>query len=121
MVPRDDKREPQFKDFICKGCATVCSFLKLYPDSIFAPVQQQTTTNSSRDKEVVEDVPLTVGSSKEFSNGSSSVKTPIIDNNPKEDCNGKAILLGENAATNTLLNQHNTVVGPSTKCVVGQN
>ncbi|KAH0633970.1 hypothetical protein KY284_036756 [Solanum tuberosum] len=42
MVPRDDKWEPQFEDFICQGCATVCSFLKLYPDSIFAPVQQQT-------------------------------------------------------------------------------
>ncbi|KAH0637024.1 hypothetical protein KY289_036939 [Solanum tuberosum] len=121
MVPRDDKGEPQFEDFICRGCATVCSFLKLYPDSIFAPVQQQTTTNSSRDKEVVEDAPLTMGSSKELSYGSSSVKTHITDNNPKEDCNGKAVLLGENAATNTLLNQRNAVVGPSTKCVVGLN
>ncbi|WMV47565.1 hypothetical protein MTR67_040950 [Solanum verrucosum] len=121
MVPRDDKGEPQFEDFICQGCATVCSFLKLYPDSIFAPVQQQTTTNSSRDKEVVKDAPLTMGSSKELSNESSSVKTHITDNNPKEDCNGKDVLRGENAATNTLINQRNTVVGPSTKCVVGLN
>ncbi|KAG5611196.1 hypothetical protein H5410_022477 [Solanum commersonii] len=89
--------------------------------SLSARVQQQTTTNSSRDNEVVEDAPLTVGSSKELSNGSSSVETPIADNNPKEDCNGKAVLLGENAATNTLLNQRNTIAGPSTKCVVGLN
>ncbi|KAG5587639.1 hypothetical protein H5410_048073 [Solanum commersonii] len=93
----------------------------LYPDSIFALVQQQTTTNSSRDKEVVEDAPLTVGSSKELSNESSSVKTPITVNNPKEDCNGKAVLLGENDAINTFLNQRNTIAGPSTKCVVGLN
>ncbi|KAG5569035.1 hypothetical protein H5410_063945 [Solanum commersonii] len=121
MVPRDDKREPQFEDFICQWCVTGCSFLKLYLDSIFAPVQQQTTTNFSRDKEVVEDAPLTVGSSKELSNGSSSVETPITDNNPKEDCNEKAVLLGENTATNTLLNQRNTFAGPNTKCVVGLN
>ncbi|KAH0633971.1 hypothetical protein KY284_036757 [Solanum tuberosum] len=52
-----------------------------------------------------------MGSSKELSNGSSSVKTHITDNNPKEDCNGKAVLLGENAATNTLFNKRNTVAG----------
>ncbi|KAH0738713.1 hypothetical protein KY290_037418 [Solanum tuberosum] len=92
MVPRDDKGEPQFEDFISQG-----------------------------DKEVVEDAPLTVGPSKELSNESSSVKTPVTDNNPKEDCNEKAVLLEENAATNTLLNQRNTVAGPSTKCVVGLN
>ncbi|XP_004245515.1 uncharacterized protein [Solanum lycopersicum] len=120
MVPRDDKGEPQFEDLICQGCATVCSFLKLYPDSIFAPVQQQTTTNSSKDKEVVEDAPLTVGSSKELINGSSAIETPVTDNSPKQDCNGKTVL-GENAATNTFLNQCNTDAGPSTKCVVGLN
>lgn len=121
QVPRDDRGEPQFEDLICEGCATVCSFLKLYPDSIFASVQQQTATNSSKDKEVVEDAPLTVGSSKELNNGSSSIETPVIDNSPKEDCNGKAVLHGENAATNTILNQCNKVAGPSTKCVVGLN
>lgn len=119
QVPRDDKGEPQFEDLICQGCATVCSFLKLYPDSIFAPVQHQTATNSSKDKEVVEDAPLTVGSSKELNNG--SFETPATDNSLKEDCNGKAVLLGENAATNTILSKCNQIDDPSTKCVVGLN
>ncbi|KAK4365486.1 hypothetical protein RND71_016844 [Anisodus tanguticus] len=121
MVPRDEKGEPQFEDLICQGCATVCSFLNLYPRSIFAPVQEQTATNSSKDKEVVEDAPSTVGSSENLSNGSSSIETPVTDNSPNKDCNGKAVLLGENPATNTILNQCNQVAGPCTKCVLGLN
>lgn len=69
---------------------------------------------------MVEDAPLTVGSSKELINGSSAIETPVTDNSPKQDCNGKTVL-GENAATNTFLNQCNTDAGPSTKCVVGLN
>lgn len=119
MVPRDENGEPQFEDLICQGCAAICSFLKLYPHSIYAPVQQHTATNSLKNKEVVEDASSTVGSSEELNDGSSSIETPVTEDSPKKDTTGKAA--GENVATNTILNQCNQIAGPSTKCVLGLN
>ncbi|KAF3777282.1 putative E3 ubiquitin-protein ligase [Nymphaea thermarum] len=34
-IPRDDEGEPIYADFICQDCAISCSFLKLYPSSIW--------------------------------------------------------------------------------------
>ncbi|KAJ6792365.1 putative E3 ubiquitin-protein ligase UBR7 [Iris pallida] len=35
-IPRDDEGEPLYEEFICQDCAIVCSFLKLYPSSVWA-------------------------------------------------------------------------------------
>ncbi|XWS61614.1 hypothetical protein CRYUN_Cryun07bG0141400 [Craigia yunnanensis] len=56
-IPRDEEGEPLYEDFICKACSAVCSFLTLYPKTIWAarrlPVAPDTT---SKDKSVVEDI-----------------------------------------------------------------
>ncbi|GFP82569.1 putative E3 ubiquitin-protein ligase ubr7 [Phtheirospermum japonicum] len=36
-IPRDEEGEPLYMDFICQGCAPVCSFLNYYPHIISAP------------------------------------------------------------------------------------
>ncbi|PKU72624.1 putative E3 ubiquitin-protein ligase UBR7 [Dendrobium catenatum] len=35
-IPRDEEGEPLYEDFICQDCSLTCSFLKLYPSSIWA-------------------------------------------------------------------------------------
>ncbi|KAL3652775.1 hypothetical protein CASFOL_002456 [Castilleja foliolosa] len=35
-IPKDEGGEPLYEDFICQGCATVCSFLIYYPQTILA-------------------------------------------------------------------------------------
>ncbi|KAL5727027.1 RING-type E3 ubiquitin transferase [Ranunculus cassubicifolius] len=37
-IPRDEEGEPTYEDFICQGCEKKCSFLSLYPPTIWAPV-----------------------------------------------------------------------------------
>ncbi|CAN6444668.1 unnamed protein product [Victoria cruziana] len=64
-IPKDDEGEPIYADFICQDCAISCSFLKLYPPSIWVL--------SGRRNMAVE-------------NGSSSSATPekdICSENPK--------------------------------------
>lgn len=40
-IPRDEEGEPLYEDFICQDCAFTCSFLKLYPSSIWAIESQK--------------------------------------------------------------------------------
>lgn len=37
QIPKDEDDEHLFEDFICQGCATICSFLTYYPQLITAP------------------------------------------------------------------------------------
>ncbi|KAK8549768.1 hypothetical protein V6N13_073543 [Hibiscus sabdariffa] len=39
-IPRDEEGEPLYEDFICKACSAVCSFLTLYPKTIWAAGRQ---------------------------------------------------------------------------------
>nr|GMD05533.1 putative E3 ubiquitin-protein ligase UBR7 [Ipomoea batatas] len=57
QVPRDEEGEPIYEEFICQGCASVCSFLMLYPPTVFASVPQKSATSSLKEKEVAESVP----------------------------------------------------------------
>ncbi|KAL0542348.1 hypothetical protein IC582_022453 [Cucumis melo] len=43
-IPRDEEGEPLYEDFICKACSAVCSFLSLYPSSIWAVGRQSDTS-----------------------------------------------------------------------------
>ncbi|XP_042481107.1 uncharacterized protein LOC122061725 [Macadamia integrifolia] len=38
-IRRDDKDEPSYEDFICQACGVICSFLTLYPQTIWAPLR----------------------------------------------------------------------------------
>ncbi|WOK93835.1 E3 ubiquitin-protein ligase [Canna indica] len=46
-IPRDEDGEPTYEDFICKDCATTCSFLKLYSGSIWAVPKQKNAPSIS--------------------------------------------------------------------------
>ncbi|PWZ16392.1 putative E3 ubiquitin-protein ligase UBR7 [Zea mays] len=35
-IPRDEEGEPLYEELICHKCSSVCHFLKLYPDTIWA-------------------------------------------------------------------------------------
>ncbi|KAL3619179.1 hypothetical protein CASFOL_036749 [Castilleja foliolosa] len=48
-IPRDEEGEPLYMDFICQGCAPVCSFLNYYPQIISAPE----TTSDTLDRKAV--------------------------------------------------------------------
>ncbi|XWS48799.1 hypothetical protein CRYUN_Cryun13aG0107700 [Craigia yunnanensis] len=56
-IPRDEEGEPLYEDFICKACSAVCSFLTLYPKTIWAAGGQPVApVIISKDKSVVEDI-----------------------------------------------------------------
>ncbi|CAA2981464.1 putative E3 ubiquitin-protein ligase UBR7 [Olea europaea var. sylvestris] len=54
-IPRDDEGEPLYEDFICQGCAVVCSFLTYYLETISASVRNSNVANSDKEKTVLED------------------------------------------------------------------
>ncbi|CAA6671560.1 unnamed protein product [Spirodela intermedia] len=45
-VPRDEEGEPLYDEFICQNCSVPCSFLNLYPASIWAPSRVQAPVRS---------------------------------------------------------------------------
>ncbi|XP_076890472.1 uncharacterized protein LOC143541562 isoform X2 [Bidens hawaiensis] len=51
-IPRDEEGEPLYEDLICHMCSPMCSFLSLYPKTIFAPHQQPDSATPSKDKGV---------------------------------------------------------------------
>ncbi|XP_031131518.1 putative E3 ubiquitin-protein ligase UBR7 isoform X2 [Ipomoea triloba] len=118
MVPRDEEGEPIYEEFICQGCASVCSFLMLYPPTVFASVPQKTATSSLKEKEVAENVPPL--SSEETNNASSSQDTLMTNASKEELLLGKGIH-EENDGKTTIMNHCNGVAGSSEKCVLGLN
>ncbi|KAJ4828890.1 hypothetical protein Tsubulata_013763 [Turnera subulata] len=63
-IPRDEEGEPLYEDFICKACSDSCSFLALYPQSIWATGRQSGSApvTTSKDKDVMQDIPSSSGS-----------------------------------------------------------
>ncbi|KAL0324197.1 UNVERIFIED_CONTAM: putative E3 ubiquitin-protein ligase UBR7 [Sesamum calycinum] len=59
-IPRDESGEPLYEDFICQGCAVVCSFLTYYPQTISSP----DPSSSSKEKAVLETEPPVISSGK---------------------------------------------------------
>lgn len=47
QVPRDEKGEPLYDDFICGTCSAVCSFLILYPKSIWVAEKKPAIVSTS--------------------------------------------------------------------------
>ncbi|KAF5938540.1 hypothetical protein HYC85_022799 [Camellia sinensis] len=109
-------------------CSAVCSFLTLYPQTIWAAIRQHETTkvtptNATKDKGVLEDAPTPCGSSEKLDNRISSSESPKV-NCPVTVASsetvsvGKDLLVGENSDKSTDSNQCIQGAGPSTQCVV---
>lgn len=78
-IPRDEEGEPFYEDFICQVCSGACSFLTLYPRTIWETVKQQDSTkdtpiSDTKGKEVVEDATPACGSSEKLEYGICSSK-----------------------------------------------
>ncbi|GFZ04991.1 PHD finger protein-like protein [Actinidia rufa] len=96
-IPRDEEGEPQYEDFICQVCSVVCSFLTLYPETIWASVRQHDATNAAKEKNVVEDMPPACS------------KQSV----------GNVVITGETSDKNAYSDQCIAGAGPSTGCLVG--
>jgi len=103
-IPCDEDGEPLFEDFICHKCSPVCSFLKLYPDSVLASSKQ---TSASPSQAVAADSNGMEGTEKN-ENGApvdhqSVEKTSVKDNSTKDIAASESSNLGDNSAGNCKL------------------
>lgn len=122
-IPRDEEGEPLYEDFICRVCSEACSFLTLYPPTIWA-VKQHDATNSTKDKNVLEDTPSACGSSEKLENGICSSESPKVNcvlpsATSEMSSTGKCILVGETSDKKLESNESIQGSGPSTVCVLG--
>lgn len=119
QVPRDEEGEPLYEDFICQVCSVHCSFLTLYPQTIWAAVKQPDAANISKEVDLVENVPPPSESHAKLENDSSS-DSPQENSSIPAANSESAMLLGENSNVNMRLKQCIQGAGPSTTtCVLG--
>ncbi|KAL9993275.1 putative chromatin regulator PHD family [Helianthus debilis subsp. tardiflorus] len=95
-IPRDEDGEPLYEDLICHMCSPICSFLTLYPKTIFAAHQEPNSATPSKEKGVMQTAPSAAGSSTMSEDASSeplTVEPAVPDNNSKsvgDDDKGKS-------------------------------
>ncbi|KAJ0802645.1 putative chromatin regulator PHD family [Helianthus annuus] len=95
-IPRDEDGEPLYEDLICHMCSPICSFLTLYPKTIFAAHQEPNSATPSKEKGVMQTAPSAAGSSTMPEDASSeplTVEPAVPDNNSKsvgDDDKGKS-------------------------------
>ncbi|KAL0393675.1 UNVERIFIED_CONTAM: hypothetical protein Slati_4333700 [Sesamum latifolium] len=92
-----------YEDFICQGCAVVCSFLTYYPQTISSP----DPSSSSKEKAVLETDPPVVSSGK-LENKSDSTLS-----------NANSVAVPAEAKPMVEVKECSEVAGPSTKCIIG--
>lgn len=93
QIPRDEEGEPLYEDLICHLCSPICSFLNLYPQTIFALHKQHDTATNSKEKGV-EIAPSESGPSTNLENGTSEVHD--VDPAVSDD---KGMVIGEKSDT----------------------
>ncbi|KAK9275369.1 hypothetical protein L1049_022633 [Liquidambar formosana] len=124
-IPRDEEGEPLYEDFICGACSMVCSFLTLYPKTIWAAVRKHdATVNTIKEKDVLEDAPSACGSSGKLENDISSLGPPQVDHaitdaTSETVSGGNGLVLGENSEKTMGSNQCMKNASPSVTCVLG--
>lgn len=123
-VPRDDEGEPLYEDFICQLCSVVCSFLALYPQTIWVAVKQPDAVNTTEERDLVEKALSAGESSVGLKNGSCSldplkIECTSTDANSKSGSVEKVMFIGESSEVNMQLTQCVQGVGSSSTCVVG--
>ncbi|KAI7725080.1 hypothetical protein M8C21_014223 [Ambrosia artemisiifolia] len=97
-IPRDEEGEPLYEDLICHMCSPICSFLTLYPKTIWAEHQQPTSETPSKEKGVVQTAPSAAGSSTMPEDGSSEPLTTdpaVPDDSSKSVGDDKGMIIGE--------------------------
>ncbi|XP_068659528.1 uncharacterized protein [Aristolochia californica] len=93
-IPRDEEGEPLYEDFICQDCATVCSFLRLYLQTIWASARQSNGPTISKKEENLEHGSAASASSIIIESAACSSKSPKFD--PESSLSAKNAVLGEN-------------------------
>ncbi|KAL5816779.1 hypothetical protein ACOSQ3_025157 [Xanthoceras sorbifolium] len=125
-IPRDEEGVPQYEDFMCKACSAVCSFLTLYPQTIWAAgVQCNAAANTNKDKDVLEDISSACGSGK-LENATSSHSSPTkdcvtADANSGSLSDGKEHIIGESSDTNIGSELCANDANSHTTCLLGDN
>ncbi|KAK1564970.1 hypothetical protein Q3G72_015999 [Acer saccharum] len=125
-IPRDEEGEPRYEDFICKACSAVCSFLTLYPQTIWAAaVKCNGAANTNKDKDVMEDNPSACGSGK-LETGTRSHISPTKDNVPVDansgsSSGGKENIIGESSNANIGSDLCTKDANSHINCLLGDN
>ncbi|PON69022.1 zinc finger protein [Trema orientale] len=97
-VPRDEEGEPLYEDFICGACSGVFSFLRLYPQAIWAAEKQYAANiSASKDKNVVEDAQSGCGSGGLENNISPKKDSALVNAESESVPSDEGLLLGENS------------------------
>ncbi|KAG0450743.1 hypothetical protein HPP92_026542 [Vanilla planifolia] len=78
-IPRDEEIEPLYEDFICQECALTCSFLKLYPPSTWARMNQSNVPESPGKESSVDSSSILLAKSK-FINDSNVMNGSLMNN-----------------------------------------
>lgn len=125
-IPRDEEGEPRYEDFICKACSAVCSFLTLYPQTIWATgMKCNAGANANKDKDVLEDIPSACGSRKpenDTCSHSSPTKDGVTaDANSGSSSSGKEHIIGESSDTNISADQRTNDATSHIICFLGDN
>ncbi|KAJ9173723.1 hypothetical protein P3X46_016832 [Hevea brasiliensis] len=124
-IPRDEEGEPLYEDFICKTCSAICSFLILYPQTIWAAGGKRgdATVSNSKDKNVLEDTSSACGSRNLKNDACSPCSSG--DNNAMANANGDSVpvaeasVIGESSEKNISSNQSTKDANLQSTCVLG--
>jgi E3 ubiquitin-protein ligase UBR7 len=130
QIPRDEEGEPLYEDFICKTCSTVCSFLTLYPQTIWEAGGQKgdATASNAKNKGVLENVSSACGSGKLeidiCAHDSSEKDNATANSNCQSVAAGNASVVGESSGKSSGPNDSDQCTKDTnlhTTCVLGIN
>lgn len=96
QIPCDEEGEPLYEDFICHKCSPVCSFLKLYPDTIWASSKQ---TSASSSQAVVADKNGVEGGCSGHADTEKNENGALVDHQTVEKTSGKDNFIKDIAAS----------------------
>lgn len=108
-IPCDEEGEALYEDFICHKCSPVCSFLKLYPDTIWASSKQTSASEAvTADSNGMEGGYSGHASTEKNENGAhvdhqSAENTSVENNCTKDIAASEKSNLGDNSAGNCKL------------------
>lgn len=117
-VPRDEEGEPLYEDFICQVCSGVCSFLSLYPQTIWAATKHS-AANTTEERYVVENASLACGSNVELEIGSCSVDSTKTGGETSANFGVVVESLEGFSETHVRIKNCTEGAGASVQCVVG--
>ncbi|XVF10411.1 hypothetical protein REPUB_Repub07fG0180700 [Reevesia pubescens] len=123
-IPRDEEGEPIYEDFICKACSAVCSFLTLYPKTIWAAGGQPVApVATSKDKGVVEDISPKDDETGKLENDACSDSSQkgnlVADPNSESVSDDQKFVIGESSQNGDSLSLSRNVDSSYATCVLG--